>query len=257
MVKISNWYIKEQLDKANDVDKAIKGIESLLLSNGYENHSDENRLLFTKGKGVSLRTIDIDLRKYRTSECSTQDDSKKEKDENEQISSIGIEENSITTEEEKKEEEKIEKSSENPIEKESQNATMKYDDIHTPFQKALKYPKYIIFGITIIGVLAVLTGDRHVSEAISLIIRGIIYAAIPLFLIMWLIYYINDSWSTEEVKEKTKQTTEGILDTKAKPKDANDTADAILKYHDMLVKGIITQEEFDKIKKDLLSKNIQ
>jgi len=41
--------------------------------------------------------------------------------------------------------------------------------------------------------------------------------------------------------------------TKVIQKDMNDTANIILKYHEMLEKNIITQEVFDSIKKDFLS----
>ena len=44
-----------------------------------------------------------------------------------------------------------------------------------------------------------------------------------------------------------------VIDDQPKQKDINDIVDTILKYHKMLGEGSITQEEFDNIKKDLLS----
>ena len=61
----------------------------------------------------------------------------------------------------------------------------------------------------------------------------------------------------KNIQNKEKQTLNSSrdqsLDDQPKQKEMNDTADIILKYHEMLEKNIITQEVFDSIKKDFLS----
>ena len=47
--------------------------------------------------------------------------------------------------------------------------------------------------------------------------------------------------------------TNKVIDDTTIQKEINDTADIILKYHKMLEEGIITEEVFDNIQKDLLS----
>ncbi len=47
--------------------------------------------------------------------------------------------------------------------------------------------------------------------------------------------------------------TNKVIADKTIQKKINDTADIILKYHKMLEEGIITEEVFDNIQKDLLS----
>ena len=61
----------------------------------------------------------------------------------------------------------------------------------------------------------------------------------------------------KNIQNKEKQTLNSSrdqsFDDQPKQKDINDIVDTILKYHKMLGEGIIAQEEFDIIKKDLLS----
>jgi len=61
-------------------------------------------------------------------------------------------------------------------------------------------------------------------------------------------------YAEEKNRQKNSDTTK-VIDDKPIQKDINDTTDIILKYHKMLERGIITQEVFDSIEKDLLSKN--
>ena len=42
------------------------------------------------------------------------------------------------------------------------------------------------------------------------------------------------------------------FDLRRSPKTTNDKADALLKWNDLLEKGAISQEEYDKAKRDLL-----
>ena len=128
MGKISYDHIQEILDSFRDENKALETVKNLLVSNGYTEHHDEDRLLFINSLGSHTHTIDINLKKY--------------------------------TEEKNRQKEK---------------------------------------GQTL-----------HSSRDQS-------------------------------------------LDDKPKQKDINDIVDTILKYHKMLGEEIITQEEFDIIKKDLLS----
>lgn len=53
--------------------------------------------------------------------------------------------------------------------------------------------------------------------------------------------------------EEKNSNTIKVIDDKPIQKDNNDTADIMLKYHEMLEKNIITQEVFDSIKEDFLS----
>lgn len=61
----------------------------------------------------------------------------------------------------------------------------------------------------------------------------------------------------KNIQNKERQTLNSSRDQSSddqpKQKDINDIVDTILKYHKMLGEGIIAQEEFDIIKKDLLS----
>ena len=61
-------------------------------------------------------------------------------------------------------------------------------------------------------------------------------------------------YAEEKNIQKNGNTTK-VIDDQLKQKDINDTEDIMLKYHEMLGKGIITQKVFDSIKKDLMSKN--
>ncbi|WP_415407884.1 hypothetical protein ACLHDG_04960 [Sulfurovum sp. CS9] len=122
MGKISYDHIQEILDSFSDKNKALETVKNLLVSNGYTEHHDEERLLFINSSDSHTHTIDIDLKKY----------------------------------------------------------------------------------------------------------------------------------AEENNTQKNGNTTK-VIDDKLIQKDMNDTADIILKYHEMLEKNIITQEVFDSIKKDFLS----
>jgi len=128
MGKISYDHIQEILDSFNDKNQALETVKNLLVSNGYTEHHDEDRLLFINSSDSHTHTIDIDLKKH--------------------------------TEENNKQKEEVQT--------------------------------------------------------------------------------LNSS------KDQS-------LDDQPKQKDINDIVDTILKYHKMLGEGIIAQEEFDIIKKDLLS----
>ncbi len=64
MGKISYDHIQEILDSFNDKNKALETVKNLLVSNGYTEHHDEDRLLFINSSGSHTHTIDIDLKKY-------------------------------------------------------------------------------------------------------------------------------------------------------------------------------------------------
>ncbi len=126
MGKISYDHIQEILDSFSDKNKALEAVKNLLVSNGYTEHHDEERLLFINSLGSHTHTIDIDLKKY--------------------------------------------------------------------------------------------TEEKNIQK-----------------------------------EERQALTSTKVIDDQPKQKDINDIVDTILKYHKMLGEGSITQEEFDNIKKDLLS----
>ena len=64
MGKISYDHIQEILDSFSDKNKALETVKNLLVSNGYTEHHDEDRLLFINSSGSHTHTIDIDLKKY-------------------------------------------------------------------------------------------------------------------------------------------------------------------------------------------------
>ena len=64
MGKISYDHIQEILDSFNDKNKALETVKNLLVSNGYTEHHDEERLLFINSSGSHTHTIDINLKKY-------------------------------------------------------------------------------------------------------------------------------------------------------------------------------------------------
>lgn len=64
MGKISYDHIQEILDSFSDENRALETVKNLLVSNGYTEHHDEERLLFINSSGSHTHTIDIDLKKY-------------------------------------------------------------------------------------------------------------------------------------------------------------------------------------------------
>ena len=64
MGKISYDHIQEILDSFSDKNRALETVKNLLVSNGYTEHHDEERLLFINSSDSHTHTIDIDLKKY-------------------------------------------------------------------------------------------------------------------------------------------------------------------------------------------------
>lgn len=75
MGKISYDHIQEILDSFSDKNKALETVKNLLVSNGYTEHHDEERLLFINSSNSHTHTIDIDLKKY-AEEKNTQKEEK-------------------------------------------------------------------------------------------------------------------------------------------------------------------------------------
>ena len=73
MGKISYDHIQQILDSFSDKNKALETVKSLLVSNGYTEHHDEERLLFINSSGSHTHTIDINLKKYAKEKVKPKD----------------------------------------------------------------------------------------------------------------------------------------------------------------------------------------
>ncbi len=252
MGKISTRQIQHMLDNASNKTEAIKKVMSLLWKNGYKNLGNANRLLFVYSPiNDSTHTVDIDLTKY-ADEQVREYELKERNVRKERREIYKLEErNRLNEEAERK----------NAPKKETEKAYSSYSKpisgTDTPLIKALKYSSWIPLFVTTVGILAILTGDRILQEVIQLIIGSIIYLAIPVFLVLWLLFYIKDWNTTSKIKEKIHSTASNIkwdLQKKEKPNDYSDIADTLLKCHKLLEAGSISQKEFNDIKRGLLSK---
>ena len=65
--------------------------------------------------------------------------------------------------------------------------------------------------------------------------------------------YAEEKNTQKEERQALNSNRDQSLDDQPQQKDINEIVDTILKYHEMLGAGTITQEEFDSIKEDLLS----
>ena len=108
-------------------------------------------------------------------------------------------------------------------------------------QKALKYALFIGLVSAVIENYNLL----HVSFYTLLVMAMLDFligtvAAFPAF---WVFFYFKDSDTADDIKKK-------VCD-RVCPVDADVASDAVHRYHDMLERGIITEKEFKRLKKNI------
>lgn len=123
-----------------------------------------------------------------------------------------------------------------------------FKDGQTPREKAVDVFKNVAIKIILFGIL--LAGLSAPLEPLIGLVGVLLFILFPS---VWIYYSIKDSRASKKITKIAKKATDDFLNDKPKSKDANATADAILKYHSILEKGIITQQEFNKIKEDLMN----
>ena len=114
----------------------------------------------------------------------------------------------------------------------------------TPIQHAIQYTLlisvlYVIFKFFDINSP---TGSQFISYIIPMLFTDVIIIVFPL---LFVFFYFKDGTAINEIKEN-------ILDKNNCQTNEVDTREILREYHTMLKEGIITQEEFDTIKKKYL-----
>ncbi|HFQ60792.1 MAG TPA: SHOCT domain-containing protein [Epsilonproteobacteria bacterium] len=113
--------------------------------------------------------------------------------------------------------------------------------VTTSFQRAFQYTLflsvlYILFKFFSIDAPK---GSAFVSYIVPMVLTNVVLIALP---VLFVIFYFKDGNALDNIKEN-------ILD-KHDPEIKNQ--EMLREYHSMLKEGIITQEEFDSIKKKYL-----
>jgi len=114
----------------------------------------------------------------------------------------------------------------------------------TPIQHAIQYTLfisilYIVFKFFDINSP---TGNQFISYIIPMLFTDIILIVFPL---LFVFFYFKDGSAIKEIKEN-------ILDKNNSQTNNIGSPEVLREYHAMLKEGIITQEEFDIIKKKYL-----
>jgi len=113
--------------------------------------------------------------------------------------------------------------------------------IKTSFHRAFQYTVLLSVLYTLFKVITFNAplGSEFFSYIVPLVLTNIVLLAFPL---LFVFFYFRDGDTLDTIKEN-------ILD-KANPKIKNQ--EILREYHSMLKEGIITQDEFDSIKKKYL-----
>ena len=114
----------------------------------------------------------------------------------------------------------------------------------TPIQHAFQYTLFISILYTIFKFFDINSpkGTEFFSYIIPILFTDIILIVFPL---LFVLFYFKDGSAINDIKDN-------ILERNSCQTKEVDTPEVLRDYHNMLKEGILTQEEFDAIKKKYL-----
>ncbi len=121
-----------------------------------------------------------------------------------------------------------------------------YNPKKTPVQHAVQYTVLIAILYISLKFFDITTpkGISFISYILPLLFTNIILVVFPVLLVF---FYFKDGNAIDDIKNK-------ILDDDTCSLDKNVTREELREYHGMMKEGIITEEEFNTIKKKYFEK---
>ncbi len=238
MPKITDNEIQQIFDNYDDREKALKEVKKLLILNNYKRHGwDKNKIQYSHLE--SEHTIVIDIKKYSDGYIK-KDDS---------INKLNTDEKVIFMD----------------------TLTNRYAEFSGRARRseywtfvAVSFIIWIVSSLIFppLGIIvALIFCIPHIAVSVRRIhdigLSGLWgWLFIPLAFPMLIVGLIDSKEKNivTSLKMKTKKVTTSIISNKLKPKDMNEVADALLKFKNLLDAGVISQKEFNDVKKELLNK---